>query len=129
MDLKENIRMLFCLNEQGEAKANEILKDLLQNPEYISITNEHLTEELNEEEIQLENEYKQLEKEQETLLEEKYKNELQILSKQVPSFDNIELLEAIQSKYGAGILGIISLFNYGVFQGKRAERARRKMLN
>lgn len=78
---------------------------------------------INEEEIQLENEYKQLEKD----LEEKYKNELQILSMQVPSFDNIELLEAIQSKYGAGILGIISLFNYGVFEGKRAERARRKV--
>lgn len=125
MDLKENIRMLFCLNEQGEAKANEILKELLQNPEFISITNEQLTEELNEEEIQLENEYKQLEKD----LEENYKEVLQILSKQVPSFDNIELLEAIQSKYGAGKLGIISLFNYGVFEGKRVERARRKKLN
>lgn len=129
MDLKENIRMLFCLNEQGEAKVKEILKELLQNPEYISITNEQLTEELNEEEIQLENEYKQLEKEKETLLDEKYKDELQILSKQVPSFDNIELLEAIHSKYGAGKLGIISLFNYGVFEGKRVERARRKKLN
>lgn len=127
MDLKETIRRLYCLNEQGKVRANEVLKDLMQNQENIKISYEQLTQEIKEEE-NYEYEYSEgYEREHRSQLEEKYKKELRLLSMQVPSFDNIELLEAIQCRFDAGKLGVISLFNYGVFEGKRAERARRKV--
>lgn len=140
MDLQENIRLLFCLNEKGEVKANEILKDLLQNPEYIKISFEQLTEELKEEEKHRENEYKEkLEKdrkekelrekalqEERKQLEERYADYWFMIRQQGFTEDKYNVIEAIFKLSNSSFIGRLNIFNLGVIEGKRAERARRK---
>lgn len=129
LELIENIRLLHCLNEQGHSKVNGILKDLVQNPEYIEVSYEQLTEELKEEKKQhkekLEIDRKQREDERKQL-EEQYANDWLIVRNQHLPFDKKNVIEAIFNLTNSSFVGRLNVFNLGVIEGKRAERARRK---
>lgn len=137
MKLLENIRLLYCLNEVGEAKVNDILKSIITNPEYIKVSYEGLLQELEEIEQQNEIEYKekqklmqQKEKEMEDeieQLEEKYKHELKMIGNQTAFYDQREMIDVIKKVTKASdYWKMIQSFNWGYVQGIRAERARRK---
>ena len=40
-----------------------------------------------------------------------------------------EIIQSIFQKYDSGLIGLCQVFIYGVIEGKRAERARRKAHN
>ena len=40
-----------------------------------------------------------------------------------------EIIQSIFQKYDSGLIGLCQIFTYGVIEGKRAERARRKAHN
>lgn len=133
LELIENIRLLYCLNEQGHSKVNGILRNFAQNPEYIKVSFDQSIQELNDDKVQREIKYKEEQEEarrklaeKSKRLEEQYRNELFILNRHANPHVNIGLLKAIRFKYGEGTMALINLFDWGYIQGIRAERARRK---
>lgn len=133
MNLVENIKLLYCLNELGGNKANEVLKDMLHNKDYTKISYEDLENEIKEIEKQEEiknnkEEQEKAKKEEETRkqLEQQYADEWHILRQHFPHPEKANLFNAIMILSGNILFTHSSIYNLGVIDGKRAERNRRK---
>ena len=120
----ENIQLLLCLNEKGEEKLNKVLKTISEDPMYIKGSYEQLTQEykenerVNENNKELENQRKQL--------EEQYASDWHVIRNQQLPFDKTNIVEAIFDLSNSFVVGRLNIFNLGVIEGKRAERAKRK---
>lgn len=139
MNSMENIKLLFCFNEAGEEKVNEILNNLLLNTDYLRTTPEQLDLELKEQRQQDEESLKSKEEKKKQIAEEKeaklsalcnkYKNELQIIGGQHFPVNEFDMLDAIRATNRGQFLSLCDTYNWGYIQGKRSERARRKKVS
>lgn len=128
MQILENLQLLYCLNEKGEEKINEVLKTISKDPLYIKGSYEQLTQEFKEQEKESIDEHnKELEYQKEQL-EEQYANDWHVIREQQLPFDKMNVIEAIFSLSNSLIVGRLNVFNLGVIEGKREERARRKKI-
>lgn len=122
----ENIQLLLCLNEKGEKKLNEVLKTISEDPMYIKGSYEQLTQEYKEQENERVNENNKELENQRKQLEEQYASDWHVIRNQQLPFDKTNIVEAIFDLSNSFVVGRLNIFNLGVIEGKRAERAKRK---
>lgn len=132
----DNVKLLFCFNKTGEEKVNEVLNELLSNPEYIQVSTEQLEQELKEQKkqdnakLQEKEVVKKRKAEEKEIslkaLQDKYKKELKMIEQHCFPVSDFDMIDAIRARNESQFVTSCNVFTWGYIQGKRAERARRK---
>jgi hypothetical protein len=133
MKLMDNIKLLFCFNEAGHEKINEILNNLLHNSDYMETTPEQYDIESKAKREQEEREWKEQETAKEAekeKLKEKFAHEFLATRRVItPYIENEAFLKAVDAVFNSSYSKIRKAFDWGYIQGKRAERTRKKKVS
>lgn len=140
MNILDDIRLLYCLNEAGVDKAHEVLEKLLNNVEYLHVTPEQLRQELEKQrqqdelvwQIREEEERARKEKKEAEILalKKKYQQEFKMIGWQNAFHKQYDILEALEKTVKGSVLWkLVHAFNWGYIQGIRAERFKRKRVS
>lgn len=130
MQITDNVNILMCFNDKGTDKAYEVLKNILNDLEYIDTTPEKYDLKIKEliEQNAIKQHQRLIEKEEKKrVLKNRYISEFKMIDRAICSIsDNLDLLKAIDLLNDTSYWKIIKAFEWGFIQGKRADRARRK---